>query len=73
MEDGSNLAKEFVPETLLPEYPFKPIPSLDHFDDGQLGIHLYTKTDARAICRCEITPRLCENSWSGVENFIKPC
>ncbi|WP_019910991.1 glycoside hydrolase family 43 protein [Paenibacillus sp. HW567] len=41
MEDGTNLAKEYVPESQLPEYPVKELPSLDHFDSEELGIQYY--------------------------------
>ncbi|MFD1175830.1 glycoside hydrolase family 43 protein [Paenibacillus puldeungensis] len=41
MEDGSNLAKEYVPESQLPEYPVNEIPLFDHFDSGELGIQYY--------------------------------
>ncbi|MGN7764639.1 glycoside hydrolase family 43 protein [Paenibacillus sp. 22594] len=41
MEDGTNLAKEFVPESKLPEHPVNEIPAFDDFEAGELGIQYY--------------------------------
>lgn len=41
MEDGTNLAKEYVTESQLPEYPVKKLPTLDDFNSGKLGIEYY--------------------------------
>lgn len=38
MEDGSNLAKDFVPEPKIAETPFPPLPEYDDFDKEQLAI-----------------------------------
>lgn len=37
MADGDNLAKEYVEESKLPEYPVPQIPDFDDFDSGELG------------------------------------
>ena len=42
MADGSNLAKEFIEESKLPEYKLPQIPSFDDFDSGELGIQYYS-------------------------------
>lgn len=42
MSDGSNLAKEFIEESKLPEYKLPQIPSFDDFDSGELGIQYYS-------------------------------
>ena len=42
MADGSNLAKEFIEESKLPEYKLPQIPSFDGFDSGELGIQYYS-------------------------------
>lgn len=41
MADGSNLAKEYVEESKLPEYRVSQIPSFDDFDDEELGLQYY--------------------------------
>lgn len=41
MADGSNLAKEYVEESKLPEYNVSQIPSFDDFDDEELGLQYY--------------------------------
>lgn len=41
MEDGSNLAKQLVPESSLPPYPVETIPDFDDFDQPWLGIQYY--------------------------------
>lgn len=41
MADGSNLAKEYVEESRLPEHPVEQIPSFDDFDSEKLGIQYY--------------------------------
>lgn len=41
MADGSNLAKQEVPESSLPEAPVMRIPDFDDFDSGELGIWYY--------------------------------
>ena len=42
MADGSNLAKEFIEESKLPEYKLPQIPSFDDFDSEELGIQYYS-------------------------------
>lgn len=42
MADGSNLAKEFIEESKLPEYKLPQIPSFDDFDSGELEIQYYS-------------------------------
>lgn len=42
MADGSNLAKEFIEKSKLPEYKLPQIPSFDDFDSGELGIQYYS-------------------------------
>lgn len=42
MEDGSNLAKEYVEESKLPEYKVSEIPNFDDFNDDELGIQYYS-------------------------------
>lgn len=42
MADGSNLAKEFIEESKLPEYKLPQIPIFDDFDSGELGIQYYS-------------------------------
>ena len=42
MADGSNLAKEFIEKSKLPEYKLPQIPSFDDFDSGELGIQNYS-------------------------------
>ncbi|MCC8068087.1 MAG: family 43 glycosylhydrolase, partial [Clostridiales bacterium] len=42
MFDGGNLAKEYVPESQLPECPMPGIPDFDDFDTDQLGIWYYS-------------------------------
>ena len=42
MADGSNLAKEFIEESKLPEYKLPQIPSFYDFDSGELGIQYYS-------------------------------
>lgn len=42
MADGSNLAKEFIEESKLPEYKLPQIHSFDDFDSGELGIQYYS-------------------------------
>lgn len=42
MENGGNLAQEFVRESTLPEIPMKKIPSHDDFDSEELGLGYYT-------------------------------
>lgn len=42
MADGSNLAKEYIEESKLPEYKLPQIPSFDDFDSGELGIQYYS-------------------------------
>ena len=42
MAVGSNLAKEFIEESKLPEYKLPQIPSFDDFDSGELGIQYYS-------------------------------
>lgn len=41
MYDDSNLAKEYVEESKLPEYKVQQIPSFDDFDSEELGIQYY--------------------------------
>ena len=41
MADGSNLAKEYVEESKLPEYKVPEIPDLDDFDSEELGLQYY--------------------------------
>ncbi|WP_342415171.1 glycoside hydrolase family 43 protein [Paenibacillus sp. FSL R10-2782] len=41
MEDGTNLAKEYVPESQLTEHPVMEIPGYDDFDSPELGIQYY--------------------------------
>ncbi len=41
MADGSNLAKEEVPESALPEAPMRKIPEFDDFDGEELGNYYY--------------------------------
>ena len=41
MADGSNLAKEYVEESKLPEYRVSQMPSFDDFDDEELGLQYY--------------------------------
>lgn len=41
MDDGTNLAKEYVEESKLPEYKVTQIPNFDDFDDGKLGMQYY--------------------------------
>lgn len=41
MYDDSNLAKEYVGESKLPEYKVQQIPSFDDFDSEELGIQYY--------------------------------
>lgn len=41
MADGSNLAKEYVEESKLPEYNVSQIPSFDDFDSEELGLQYY--------------------------------
>lgn len=42
MADGSNLAKEFIEESKLPEYKLPQIPSFDDFDSEELEIQYYS-------------------------------
>ena len=42
MADGSNLAKEYVEESKLPEYRVSQMPSFDDFDDEELGLQYYS-------------------------------
>lgn len=42
MNDGSNLAKEQVDESRLPEYPARQIPDYDDFDSEELGGWYYS-------------------------------
>ncbi len=42
MNDGSNLAKEQVEESLLPEHPVQHIPDFDDFDREELGEWYYS-------------------------------
>lgn len=42
MEDGSNLAKEYVEESKLPEYKVSEILNFDDFNDDELGIQYYS-------------------------------
>ena len=39
--DGDNLAKEYVEESKLPEYPVLQIPDFDDFDGEELGNTYY--------------------------------
>ena len=41
MYDGSNLAKEYVEESNLPEYKVPQIPNFDDFDGEELGLQYY--------------------------------
>ena len=41
MADGSNLAKEYVEESKLPEHKVSQIPSFDDFDSEELGLQYY--------------------------------
>ena len=41
MADGSNLAKEYVEESKLPEYKVPEIPDFDDFDSEELGLQYY--------------------------------
>ena len=41
MYDGSNLAKEYVEESKLPEYKVPQIPNFDDFDGEELGLQYY--------------------------------
>ncbi|VIG15320.1 glycoside hydrolase [Clostridioides difficile] len=41
MEDGSNLAKEYVSESKLEEHLVSSIPSFDDFDSNKLGLQYY--------------------------------
>ena len=41
MYDGSNLAKEYVEESKLPEYKVSQIPNFDDFDGEELGLQYY--------------------------------
>jgi len=41
MENGGNMAQEFVEESKLPEYPVKKLPQRDEFDSEILGIGYY--------------------------------
>lgn len=41
MADGSNLAKEFVEPSALPEVPVAEIPVHDDFDSSELALHYY--------------------------------
>ena len=41
MEDGTNLVKDYVVESKLPEYKTKEIPNFDDFNDEKLGIQYY--------------------------------
>lgn len=41
MENGGNMAQEFVKESKLPEYPVKKLPQRDDFDSETLGIGYY--------------------------------
>lgn len=41
MEDGSNLAKQFVQESSLQEIPVKKIPKMDDFNTEELGNYYY--------------------------------
>ena len=41
MYDDDNLAKEYVEESRLPEYPVPQIPSFDDFDGEELGNWYY--------------------------------
>ena len=41
MADGSNLAKEFVEPSALPEVPVAQIPVHDDFDSAELALHYY--------------------------------
>ena len=41
MADGSNLAKEYVEESKLPECPMPEIPDFDDFDSDTLGMQYY--------------------------------
>jgi len=41
MADGTNLAKEYVEESKLPDYPMPEIPALDDFDSGEIGVQYY--------------------------------
>lgn len=41
MDDETNLAKEYVAESKLPEYKTKEIPNFDDFNDERLGIQYY--------------------------------
>ena len=42
MYDDSNLAKEYVEESKLPEYKVSPIPNFDDFDGEELGLQYYS-------------------------------
>lgn len=42
MADGTNLAKEYVPESGLKEYPVEKIPDFDDFNDVELGKWYYS-------------------------------
>jgi len=42
MADGSNLAKEYVEESALPEVPVAKLPEMDDFDAPELGIMYYS-------------------------------
>lgn len=42
MKDGTNLAKEYVEESSLPDHPVRKLPEQDPFEDGILGLQYYS-------------------------------
>ena len=65
-----NLAKEYVEESKLPEYPVPQIPDFDDFDGDELGNWYYApRIMPQRFADVKVRPGLCENPRTGIQNL----